>query len=604
MAILLSAQELQKAFGVRSLFENLSFVIEAKDRIGLIGSNGAGKSTLLKILSGKLDCDGGRISSQKGLRLGYLAQVPQLNLEKTVGEEILLSCLDPHSSEAHSLTQQWIARLNLESQGLSDSTLVGKLSGGWQKKVALAKELVKEPEVLLLDEPTNHLDVESILWLEELLLQSAFAIVVVTHDRVFLQEVTNRIFELGKQFANGVLDVRGNYSTYCEFREAQLSQQRAEEVTLKNKLRRETEWLRRGPKARTTKQQARIDRAYDLKDEVKELEYRNRQRDVSLEFQSLSKQPKRFIEAKSIDKSFGGKELFTQFSIFIGPGSRVGLLGVNGCGKSTLIRCLLGEERIDSGSLVRAEQLKVAYFQQKRESLDLNLTPKQILCPGGDMVNYRGRLIHVNGYLDRFLFSKEQVELPVSKLSGGEQSRLLLARLMLKEAQVLVLDEPTNDLDIETLDVLQSCLSEFEGAVILVSHDRYFLAQVANEIIAFPEEAMGNRHLISFSDLWQWENWCHDQRNRPIAKRVEPTEKREKTKKKLSYNETRELSLIESKIQEAEENLARLENESTLPANQSNAKKLSELCHQIALSQDTIEKLYARWAELEAKSNG
>lgn len=182
MAILLSAQELQKAFGVRSLFENLSFVIEAKDRIGLIGSNGAGKSTLLKILSGKLDCDGGRISSQKGLRLGYLAQVPQLNLEKTVGEEILSSCLDPHSSEAHSLTQQWIARLNLESQGLSDSTLVGKLSGGWQKKVALAKELVKEPEILLLDEPTNHLDVESILWLEELLLQSTFALIVVTHD--------------------------------------------------------------------------------------------------------------------------------------------------------------------------------------------------------------------------------------------------------------------------------------------------------------------------------------------------------------------------------------------------------------------------------------
>ena len=604
MAILVSAQGLQKSFGARALFQNLSFVIESRDRIGLIGANGVGKSTLLKILSQTIPPEEGKLAFQRGLRIGYLSQIPELSLERTVEEELILGAQDPDSNEALSLTHEWIAKLNLESQSISASTKIKNLSGGWQKKIALAKELIKEPEVLLLDEPTNHLDVESIFWLEELLLQAPFAVVVVTHDRVFLQKVTNRIFELGRQFPQGVLNVKGNYADYLELRQSHLAQQQNEEIVLKNKLRIETEWLRRGPKARTTKQQARISRAEELKSDVKELEFRNRQRDIAIDFQTLAKQPKRLIEARDISKTYPQKELFTHLDLFIGPGTRVGLLGGNGCGKSTLIKCLIGEESVDSGTVIRAENLKIAYFQQKRESLNPSLTLKETLCPGGDMVNYRGKLIHIRGFLDRFLFSKEQVDLTVSKLSGGEQARLLIARLMLKEAQVLILDEPTNDLDIETLDVLQNCLTEFEGAVILVTHDRYFLDQVATEIIAFPQEKATHRGVIKFSDLWQWENWLKESRLVKMEKPQAGEEPKAKKKNKMSYHEVRELGSIEEKINVAEQTLANLEKEAQQPENQANAKKLTELYGKIAAAQEEVERLYVRWAELEGKSHG
>ena len=604
MAILVSAQGLQKSFGARALFNNLSLVIESGDRIGLIGTNGSGKSTLLKILSQKIEPDEGKLALQKGLRVGYLSQTPELEMEHTIEEEIISRAQDPASEEAHSLTREWIAKLNLDTQNISSTTKIKQLSGGWQKKIALARELVREPELLLLDEPTNHLDVESIIWLEDLLTRSAFATVVVTHDRLFLQKITTRIFELGIQFPQGVLDVRGNYSNYLELREARLSQQRTEELILKNKLRTETEWLRRGPKARTTKQKARIDRAEELGSEVKELEFRNRQREINFEFQAREKQPKRLIEARGVSKNYGDKTLFKNLDLFIGPGTRVGLLGGNGCGKSTLIRCLLGEENVSSGTIIRAEDLKVAYFEQKRESLDPRLTLKQTLCPGGDMVNYRGQMVHIRGFLDRFLFSKDQVEMTVSKLSGGEQARLLLARLMLKEAQVLVLDEPTNDLDIEALDVLQNCLTDFQGAVILVTHDRYFLDQVATEIIAFPFVAQASTELIKFADLWQWENWRQTQMPAKTAKEINLSDSTSRKKKKISYHEVRELSTMEERIRSAEEKLSQCEIEANLPENLSNAKKLSELYQQIASTQQEIERLYARWAELEAKSDG
>lgn len=571
--------------------------------MGLIGPNGAGKSTLLKILSGKITPEEGELSIKKGLRIGYLEQTPLLELNSTIEETLLSGSEDPLSSEAHALALEWMGKLNLESQGFSADTPLHQLSGGWQKKVALARELIKEPELLLLDEPTNHLDIESILWLEELLNRASFAVVVITHDRVFLQSVTNRMFELNSQYPQGVLSVSGDYATYLELRESQLTQQRTEEITLKNKLRRETEWLRRGAKARTTKQQARIQRAHDLMGDVEELEFRNRKREVSLEFQSGEKQPNRLIETRNISKAFGGKTLFTDFSIFMGPGSRVGLLGRNGCGKSTLIRCLLGTESVDSGTVLRAEHLSVAYFEQKRESLDLTQTVQKTLCPGGDSVIYRGRPIHIRSYLDRFLFSREQIDLPVGKLSGGEQSRLLLARLMLKEAKVLVLDEPTNDLDIETLDVLESCLTEFEGAVVLVTHDRYFLDQVANQIVAFPDLQQSQRKLEKFSSLSQWESW-HTQHLVDLKSAVVKGPKIESApsskKRKLTYNETRELASMEETIQKTEVKIAELESELAAPQIQSQAHKLTELYQRLHEAQEHLEKLYSRWAELES----
>lgn len=605
MAILLTAKELQHSFGARPLFKGLNFVVDSKDRIGLIGPNGAGKSTLLKILSGKIHQEEGELALKKGLKVGFLEQTPLLDLDSSIEETILSGADDSLASESHALALEWMGKLGLDSQGYSSDTPLKNLSGGWQKKVALARELVKEPELLLLDEPTNHLDIESILWLEELVKKAAFAVIIITHDRVFLQNTTNRIFELNPQYPQGVLSVSGDYATYLELRESQLSQQRAEEVTLKNKLRRETEWLRRGAKARTTKQQARIQRAQDLMEDVEELEFRNRRREVSLDFQSGQKQPNRLIEARSISKSFGGKALFSNFSIFIGPGSRLGILGRNGCGKSTLIRCLLGTETVDSGSVLRAEQLTLAYFEQKRESLDLNQSVQRTLCPGGDSVIYRGRPIHIRSYLDRFLFSRDQIELPVGKLSGGEQSRLLLARLMLKEAKVLVLDEPTNDLDIETLDVLEDCLKEFEGAVILVTHDRYFLDQVANQIIAFPDVQQSQRSLEKFADLSQWEAWHENHLaslkltpSKPAKPELSPK------KKKLSYNETRELASMEQTIQKAEEKIQTLESELAKSEIQSNSQKLTELYQELHAAQESLEKLYSRWAELEKIAQG
>ena len=313
MAILLTAKEIQHSFGVRPLFKGLNFVIESKDRAGLIGPNGAGKSTLLKILSGKITQEDGELSLKKGLKVGFLEQTPSLDLNSTIEETILSGSEDPFSSEAHALALEWMGKLGLDSQGYSAETPLNQLSGGWQKKVALARELIKEPELLLLDEPTNHLDIESILWLEELIQRAPFAVVVITHDRVFLQNITNRIFELNPVYPQGVLAVSGDYATYLELRESQLTQQKTEEVTLKNKLRRETEWLRRGAKARTTKQQARIQRAHELMDDVEELEFRNRKREVSLDFQSAQKQPNRLIEARNISKSFAGKALVTDF---------------------------------------------------------------------------------------------------------------------------------------------------------------------------------------------------------------------------------------------------------------------------------------------------
>ncbi len=588
MAILVSANQISKTFGVRPLFEGLNFVVESGERIGLIGPNGAGKSTLLRILAGQHTCDEGQLSFSKGLRVGFLEQTPALPLEETVADSI-------QGDQAGEL----ISRLELSPYAYVE---IGTLSGGWKKRVALARELVKEPELLLLDEPTNHLDIESILWLEGFLARATFATVTVTHDRLFLQRIANRILELDRRNPNGLLNVAGDYATYLELKEANMAIQQKHETVLKNTLRRETEWLRQGAKARTTKQQARIHAAADLKDQVEELSFRNQVRSTRLDFVSSDKKPKRLIEAKQISKSFGSRKIFTDVDLFIGPGDRVGLLGTNGCGKSTLIRVLLGMEEPDSGTILRSEHLQVAYFEQNRETLDPELTLRKTLCPGGDHVNYRGKMVHIHGYLDRFMFRKEQVDMKVGKLSGGEQSRILLARLMLKQANVLVLDEPTNDLDVDTLNVLQDCLTDFDGAVLLVTHDRYFLDQVATQITAFPSENTGTGKVLDFADLAQWENYRKNAAKGPTAAETKRAAANgSEKKKKLSYNETRELAGMEEKIQTAEARLKDLEAQSAAPENQSNSARLAELFETIAATQKSIEVLYARWAELEKK---
>lgn len=607
MAILANAHRISKSFASRPLFKEITFSIESGERVGLIGPNGAGKSTLLKILAGHNTVDDGTLSMSRGLRVGYLEQVPKFSAGTSVYASIMEASRDPHDWEEIARAQELMSKLSLvEARGIEPETLVEKLSGGWKKRVALARELLRQPDLLLLDEPTNHLDVESILWLETLLAQAPFATLTITHDRLFLQRIANRILELDPRNPNGLLSIKGDYAHYLESKEILMAGQKAQELRLRNTLRRETEWLRKGPKARSTKQQARIDRAGDLKDEVEELNTRNRSETARLDFQA-DRSPKRLVDAVGITKSYDGRTIIPPLDLLISPTTRLGLLGPNGCGKSTLIKLLLGEEEPDTGTVKRADQLKPVYFEQNRDSLDPNESVLKSICPMGDYVDFRGTKVHVRSYLDRFLFG-DKAEIPVGKLSGGEQSRLLIARLMLKETNFLILDEPTNDLDVATLDVLEDVLRDFNGAVLLVTHDRYFLDQVAKQILAFGHDERGRKKLEFFHGLDQWEQW-HEQQVALEArfaanggKPVEREETKPAAKKKLSYKDQRELDMMEATIQKAEARLEELTNESAKPDIATNAGRLRELTEQMGTVQTEIDRLYARWAELEGKA--
>ena len=487
----------------------------------------------------------------------------------------------------------WISKLGLDQ--FSPDQPVAELSGGWKKRVALGRELILSPELLLLDEPTNHLDIESILWLEEFIESSPMAFVTITHDRLFLQRVANKIFDLDPKNPNYLLTINGDYVKYLEAKELLIKGQERKEWTMKNTLRRETEWLRRGAKARLTKQKARIERAHDLKDEVQELSGKNLKRQVQIGFGESERNPKKLIEAKQISKW----DLFENFSTLVTPKSRIGLLGRNGAGKSTLIRVLLKKEEPDSGSVEVADGIKISYFEQNRETLNPKLSLMKNICPEGDYVNFQGKFVHARSYLERFLFSARQLDLPVEKLSGGEQSRLRIAQLMLEPASVLVLDEPTNDLDLDTLNILEEALKDFPGAVILVTHDRYFMDQVATEILAFPH---GGGQIQKFADYLQWEAWqteqtSRDQANALAAKNSEANLK-EKSKK-LSFKEKFELENMESKILELEQSLAKMESDAQSPEIVANASKVQDLFEKIHSTQKQIEALYSRWAELE-----
>jgi ATP-binding cassette subfamily F protein uup len=599
LALLFSAQELGHTFGARPLFSGVSFTLAEGDRVGLIGPNGAGKSTLLKILGGELAPDQGTVAAKGGLRVGHLAQNPAFPPDATVRDAVRAG-LRHQDSEHEALVDELMAKLDLASEAAGAETPVERLSGGWKKRVALARELVKDPQLLLLDEPTNHLDVDSILWLEKLLASSRFATVTVTHDRLFLQRVARRILELDRRNAGGLLDVDGDYATFVERKAAAMAAQEQREQQLRNTLRRETEWLRRGPPARTTKQEARIQRAHALADEVGELETRNVTRTAGLDFAASGRKPRRLIEARGISKSYGDRSIFGGIDLFIGPGTRLGLLGPNGCGKSTLLRVLTGQEEPSAGSVVRADGLSYAFFEQNRDSLDPDQRLADAICDEGDYVDFRGTRVHRHGYLERFLFRAEQMIMPVRMLSGGEQSRLLIARLMLRPAQVLVLDEPTNDLDLPTLSVLEEALQSFNGAVLLVTHDRYFLDQVATQILAFHTKPGEEGQVSAFAGLNQWEAWRPSQTAPRAQKARDATPDGAPAKKKLSYKDQRDWDTIEARITAADAKVAALEAECERPEVAVDGARLIELHAEIAAARAEVDALYGRWAELEA----
>ncbi len=601
MANLINAHKLSKEFAGKKLFDSLNVGFEEGERVGLIGPNGAGKSTLLKILGGIISADRGDVARKSGIKVSYLAQMPDFDLDKELLDSVMEG-LPPNLEEweAQMKALEALAMLNLEEAGLSHESKVSQLSGGWRKKLAIVRELAKEPDILFMDEPTNHLDVDSILWLEELLNQAKFAYVVITHDRVFLQNVTNRIIELDPRNEGGIFSINGDYTDYLEAKADRLSAQNQQESNLKNKLRRETEWMRRGPKARSTKQQARMDRHGELAIEVADISDRNRERKVNLSFKAVEGGPKKLIEAIEISKAFQkNKKLFEKLTITISKKSRIGLLGKNGAGKSTLIKTLLGEMKPDSGEIKFADHIQVAYFEQNRELLDPEKTLLKTICPQGDHVKFRGNFVHIRSYLDRFMFHPMQSDLPVKRLSGGEQARILIAQLMLKEANILVLDEPTNDLDVATLDLLQEQLEAFDGALLLVTHDRYFLDQVCDQILVLDE---GRPEI--FSSLNQWEEARLRRKAKPGARSAPTPKAGDKVdsplfnaqKKKLGFNEQRELDGMEANIEKRESEMDLLVGSAGTLAGAEQKKAFER----IAVLQKEIEKLYLRWEELQS----
>lgn len=596
--ILLNTHQLSKSYSGRTLFRDVSFGVNEGDRIGLVGPNGAGKSTLLKALAGLVDVDGGTISRKRGLRLGFMEQTPVFQPDATIMSAVLEKAEDPNESIVLAMT----VMSHLHLGNFDENKPVSELSGGWRKKVALAREVVSEPELLLLDEPTNHLDVTSILWLEEYLKNAPFAVMMVTHDRLFLQRTATRILDLDPRNPNSLLSVDGDYTTYVAAKEHELGALERQEKVQRNQLRREMEWLSRGSIARQTKQSARIEAAADLKANVEALERQNRPRALDIEFGDTEGGPKKLVVLEGVTKSYGDNTLFENVDLIVGKKSRIALLGDNGTGKSTLIKLILGMEEPDSGKIKRAEKLQFSHFEQGRDTINPNLSVLQNICPEGDYVICQGSAMHVRSYLDRFLFPGIKAELPASKLSGGEQARLRLAQLMLNSSQILVLDEPTNDLDTDTLEVLEGALKDFNGAVILVTHDRYFMDAVADEILAFPPTPESEKSLEKFASYFQWEVWYEEQ----VALAKQKSKARAKAEaggqaKKMSYKEKYELENMETVIMKLEQKVEELSKESNSPNVISDHKKLSDIHSALAEAQSELEAKFARWAELEKK---
>jgi len=598
MGVFLSCQGLSKSFGVRPMFEGLSFGLNEGERTGLIGPNGAGKSTLLRILAGQETADEGSITPRRGLRVGYLAQTDRFELADegwTVRDELTkaLQGLDLEDWEIDMKVEDGIERAGFASA----DQLVSKLSGGWRKRLAILSQVIREPDLLLLDEPTNHLDLEGVLWLENFLLNLRFAFLTVTHDRRFLERVCNRIIELNKRYEGGHFSSAGNYSDFLEKREALFVDQETRAESLANTVRGEIAWLRKGPKARTTKQQARIDRAGEMIGELAELKYRNAQgRAADIDFTGSERQSKSLVRLLKVEKSLGGRKLFGPLDLILAPGDRLGLLGENGAGKSTLLKLFAGTMAPDAGEVRLADKLEVVTFDQHREQLDPGMTLKRALCGGaGEHVEYKGSRIHVYGWAARFLFRAEQLEYPLSRLSGGEQSRVLIARLMLKHADILLLDEPTNDLDLQSLEVLENSMKDFPGALVLVTHDRYLLDRVSKEILALDGKGGAN----FYADLSQWED-ARERAPRASAPSLSPAPV-SAPKAALSSKEAKELQKMEAAIKSGEEDIAKAKRALEDPAIAADAAELGKRQERVVAAIKHVEDLFKRWEELEAR---
>jgi ATP-binding cassette subfamily F protein uup len=601
---IISAQGLAKRFGVSPLFQNISFLVSQGERVGVIGPNGSGKSTLLEILNGQLRADRGELAVRKGTRLSLVRQVSNYGPGETI-RSVVARALDEAMVPEEDRPGR-VAEI-LGRAGFSDiDVTAATLSGGWRKRLAIVESLVGHPDVLLLDEPTNHLDLAGIAWLEGVLQSAPFACVVVSHDRYFLENVANEIVEINPSYENGSLRVSGNYSTFLEAKEDYLHAQRNRQSALENRVHTEIEWLRRGPKARTTKSKARIDKAHELIGELAELNTRTRSATAQIDFASSDRKTKQLVTLDDVSYSFDERALFDHMHFIITSGMRVGLVGPNGSGKTTLLRLLKGEIKPSSGKMRQAETLRIVYFDQNRV-LDPDVSLRRALAPDSDSVIYQDRVTHVASWAARFLFTGEQLNQPVGRLSGGERARVLIAQLMLQPADVLLLDEPTNDLDIPTLEILEESLLEYRGALVLVTHDRYMLDRVSTVVLGLD----GLGHVERFADYAQWEDWQKQRlsaaKNKTAAPAAAVAGSSEgpapdsPAKRKLSFKETRELQTMEQRIVDAEKELQSRHDFLLDPTVLGDAERLRAVSLGMEAAQKEIEQLYARWVELEAK---
>lgn len=625
---MLTIEHLSKSYGEKPLFQDLSFSVTEGQRIGVIGINGTGKSTLLKIIAGVEQADAGEITHTRGYTISYLAQQPQFDESLTVLEQVfygdtplirllreyetVLLALEKDATnekvqgELFRLQQQmdamnaWDANANakalLTKLGIADfSAKVGELSGGQKKRVAMAQSFIQMPDLLILDEPTNHLDHETVEWLEDYLARYTGALLIVTHDRYFLDRVTNRILELDK---GKIYSYEGNYAAFIEAKALREEQEMAQEEKRQNLYRRELAWMRRGAKARTTKQKARIQRFEDL--EKKEGPAAKQNVDIAI---GSSRLGKKVLELQDVTKRFGGKVVLDHFSHIMKPGDRIGIIGPNGSGKSSLLNMLTGKMNPDSGEIEIGQTVKIAYYTQENEDMNLNQRMIEYVKEVAEVIHTTdGKLISASQMLERFLFPTQMHGTPLSKLSGGERRRLYLLRILMGEPNVLLLDEPTNDLDTQTLTVLEDYLDEFPGVVIAVSHDRYFLDKVVQELFVFT----GNGHVRVF--LGSYSDYLEEKQKTELLLKAETVKEKKveeapkPKKRKLSYQEQRDWETIEERIAKLEETVEQLAAE--LEAAGADYERAQQLAEEQQRAEQELEAAIERWSELSELVEG
>ncbi len=622
MTVLLSVQGLGKAFGPRPLFTDFCLDLAAGERLGLIGPNGSGKTTLLKLLAGRDEADAGTRTVRRGVRLGYVPQDDAFEPGATV-RAVVLAGLAAESMEEHE--RDTLAAKTLTEVGFSDldrDQPADVLSGGWRKRLSLARELARRPDLLLLDEPTNHLDLLGIVWLERLLRAAPFGYLAASHDRGFLRGIADEVIEISRAYPGGSFRVAGSYDVFAQRREEFLEAQARQQQSVANQVRRETEWLGRKAAARTRKAGFRIDAAGQRRDELEELKYRNAPIGrAGIDFVATGRQTRKLLTASGLTKAFGAgldkRTLIADLDVMLSPGVKLGLLGPNGSGKSTLLRLLAGTTLPDAGVITRADGLRTVMFEQGRAALDPTIPLRKALCPNGETVVVRDRPMHVAAWAKQFLFSPDKLDVLIGDLSGGEQARVRIAQLMLQPADLLLLDEPTNDLDIPALEVLEDSLTEFAGALVIVSHDRDLMDRICTEVVGLDgrsgsafygsvEQWLATYERAAKSDKETGRQGVKEKGTPPSASlspglpgSLSPCLPRRP--RKLSYRDQQEWEKMEAAILAAE--LAVVERQADVERAAGHVA-LADACRALEDAQRVVENLFTRWQELEAKRQG